>query len=124
MNAIASSATLLLEARTRAGLSQRELARLAGTAQSVVARIETGLANPGADTLERLLSAAGFRIGMELVPQSVTDPLIEAFKKDIDRTLLRRNLEKTPEERVSSLQALADFAREARRAGRAARATA
>lgn len=117
-------AALLREARTRAGLSQREIARLAGTAQSVVARIETGLANPGADTLERLLSAAGFRIGMELVPQLITDPIVEAYKRDVDRSLLRRNLEKTPEERVRSLQALADFAREARQAGRAARATA
>ena len=32
------------------------------------------------------------------------DPVIEAFKKDVDRTLLRAQLALTPEERLLSLQ--------------------
>ena len=32
------------------------------------------------------------------------DPVIEAFKKDIDRTLLRANLKLSPEERLRKLQ--------------------
>jgi hypothetical protein len=32
------------------------------------------------------------------------DPVIEAFKKDIDRTLLRENLKLTHEERLEKLQ--------------------
>lgn len=39
------------------------------------------------------------------------DPVIEAYKKDVDRTLLRENLKLTPEERLQKLldlQALAD----------------
>lgn len=36
-----------------------------------------------------------------------SDPVIEAFKKDIDRTLLRENLKRTPEQRLERLQ---DFA--------------
>jgi len=32
------------------------------------------------------------------------DPVIEAFKKDIDRTLLRENLKLTPAERLRRMQ--------------------
>ena len=33
------------------------------------------------------------------------DPVIEAFKKDIDRTLLRENLKLSPEERLLRMHA-------------------
>jgi transcriptional regulator with XRE-family HTH domain len=122
MNAISELVPLLQEARARAGLTQRELARRAGTAQSVVARVERGQTSPTLETLARLLAAAGFNLDMELVPRPTADPLIEAFKRDIDRSLLRRNLEKNVDERVRSLQALARLADEAHRAGRAGRA--
>jgi hypothetical protein len=46
------------------------------------------------------------------------DPVIEAYKKDVDRTLIRQNLKKTPEERIRSLMELQRFAEELRRAGR------
>jgi hypothetical protein len=52
---------------------------------------------------------------------SVRDPVVEAYKRDIDRTLLRANLRKTPEQRVRALMALQHLAAEARRAGRAIR---
>ena len=32
------------------------------------------------------------------------DPVIEVFKKDIDRTLLRANLKLSPEERLRKMQ--------------------
>jgi len=48
------------------------------------------------------------------------DPVIEAYKKDIDRTLIRENLKLTVEERFLKAMALARFADEMRRAGRAA----
>ncbi len=47
------------------------------------------------------------------------DLVVEAFKKDVDRTLIRRNLSLTYEERILQLIELQDFARELRRAGRA-----
>jgi hypothetical protein len=50
------------------------------------------------------------------------DPVIEAYKKDIDRTLIRENLKLTVEERFRKMMAFARFAHEVRRAGRAARA--
>jgi hypothetical protein len=50
------------------------------------------------------------------------DPVVEAYKKDIDRTLIRENLKLTVEERFRKAMALARFADEMRRAGREARA--
>jgi hypothetical protein len=46
---------------------------------------------------------------------------VEAYKKDIDRTLIRENLKLTAEERFRKAMALARFAEELRRAGREAR---
>jgi len=46
------------------------------------------------------------------------DPVIEAYKKDVDRTLLRENLKLTAEERLRNLMRLQHFAEEMRRAGR------
>jgi hypothetical protein len=46
------------------------------------------------------------------------DPVIEAYKKDIDRTLIRENLKRTPEERLLRLMQLQRFAEELRAAGR------
>ena len=47
-----------------------------------------------------------------------SDPVTERYKRDLDRSLLRENLRKTPEERVRALVALQALAEEARRAGR------
>jgi transcriptional regulator with XRE-family HTH domain len=107
---------LLREARTRSGLSQRELAERAGTTQSVVGRIEAGLTSPRVDTVDRLLEAAGYRLAVELRPIG-SDPVIAAYKADIDRTLLRENMRLSPEERVRALQSLHRLATEARVAG-------
>jgi hypothetical protein len=49
------------------------------------------------------------------------DPVIEVYRKDIDRTLLRNNLARTVDERFSRLMELQRFAEELRRAGREAR---
>lgn len=44
------------------------------------------------------------------------DPVIDAYKKDIDRTLLRENLKRSVEERLRDLVRLQRFAHEWRRA--------
>jgi hypothetical protein len=49
------------------------------------------------------------------------DPVVEAYKRDVDRTLLRDALKLTPEERLVELQRLVEFAEELRRAGGEAR---
>lgn len=42
-------------------------------------------------------------------------PVIDRYKRDVDRTLIRENLRRTPEERLQALQALQSFASELRR---------
>ena len=118
---------LIAEARRLAGLSQRELAERAGTSQPAVARLEQGHSSPSLATLERLLAAAGFALRLELVPLARTDPLIEAFKRDVDRTLLRENLRRTMDERLRTLEefntsvvSLRDGVRAAKKAGKVA----
>jgi hypothetical protein len=49
------------------------------------------------------------------------DPVIEAYKKDVDRTLIRENLKLTPEERFFQLMRLQEFAEELQAAGRRSR---
>jgi hypothetical protein len=44
------------------------------------------------------------------------DPVIEAYKKDVDRTLIRENLKLTVQERLDNLASLQRFAEELRRA--------
>ncbi len=50
--------------------------------------------------------------------RSSIEEIIELYKRDVDRTLLRENLRKTPEQRLRDLMALQRFAEEVRRAGR------
>ena len=49
------------------------------------------------------------------------DPVIEAYKKDIDITLIRENLRLTVDQRFQQLMNLQQFAEDLRRAGRKAR---
>lgn len=44
------------------------------------------------------------------------DPVIEAYKKDVDRTLIRENLKLTVEQRLDNLAALQRFILELQRA--------
>jgi hypothetical protein len=46
------------------------------------------------------------------------DRVIEQYKRDVDRTLLRENLRLTPDERLLRLMELQRFAEELQRAGR------
>jgi hypothetical protein len=55
------------------------------------------------------------------LPPVTPDPVIELYKRDVDRTLLRENLKLTVTERFEKLMALQKFAEEMRRAGREAR---
>ena len=99
-------AELLASARTRAGLSQRQLARMAKTAQSVVARIELGETSPSWATLIRLLGAAGFTLATALKRQRV-DP------QELDD--VQRILRLTPEQRLLEVAHASAFTTAARR---------
>lgn len=113
--------TLITTARERAGLTQAQLAERAGTSQSAVARLEAGHGNPAIETLRRLVNAAGFDLRLELVPRrAARDSVVEAYKKDVDRTLLRENLAKSVDRRLRDADAFSKAAAELRAGVRAA----
>lgn len=86
------SASLIREARLRAGLTQTELAERTGRDRSVVARWEQAVVAPSLETLLELIRACGFDLPLELVPY------------DNDRVArLQKNLLLSPERRVRRL---------------------
>jgi transcriptional regulator with XRE-family HTH domain len=56
------------KARSRAGLSQAELARRMKTTQSTVARLESGRGRPSTRTLNRFANATGHRLKISFEP--------------------------------------------------------
>ena len=60
-------ALALIKARSKAGLTQAEVAKMMGTTQSLVARIESGQNPPNLKTLERYAAAVGRKIQVKLV---------------------------------------------------------
>ena len=59
------------------------------------------------------------RCGLEeLPPPDVYDPVIEAYKKDVDRTLLIENLKLSPAQRAEKFQDFMNFLAEIQQAGR------
>jgi hypothetical protein len=54
----------------------------------------------------------------ELPPPDAFDPVIEAYKAHVDRTLLRENLRLTPEQRLQKMISFIEMAEELRAAAR------
>jgi hypothetical protein len=82
------------------------------------------------DALEEELHRDNLRLETAMDPDEASilrkfglepDPVIEAYKEHVDRTLLRQNLRRTPEERWRILTEALRLAEEVRRAGAAAR---
>ncbi len=95
---------LLREARIRHGVSQERLAIRAGTTQSAISRIERERVSPTVQTLAELLHLLG------------EDLVLGAKDRDtgIDRTLNRKNLEFTVEQRIERGLDFADLVRQNR----------
>jgi transcriptional regulator with XRE-family HTH domain len=102
-----SAAVVVREARSGAELSQRQLARKAHTAQSVVARIELGETSPSWDTLMRLVRASGHRLRLTLERMPVVD---RSLLDDVPRILRM-----TPEQRLEEVAEVSRFVAEAQR---------
>ena len=62
------AAALLRRVRQRSGLSLRGLAVRADTSHSALSAYESGRKVPSVETLDRIVRAAGFELGIELVP--------------------------------------------------------
>ena len=82
----------MAEARKRGGLTQAELADRLDSYQSVVARWETGRTSPDFATVQRVVRAAGFELGISIHPAD-----------DHDLTLIRRELNLLPHQRLSGM---------------------
>jgi len=89
-----SSALWVNQARRAAGLSQRELSRRSGVAQSAIARIERAQQIPRTDTLEKLLDACRFELRLGPVRGG-----------GVDRSLTMRWLGLSPAERAEGAAA-------------------
>jgi transcriptional regulator with XRE-family HTH domain len=85
------SASLLREARLRAGLSQADLAERTGKPRPHIGRYEAGTVAPSLDTLIDLINACGFDLPLELVPLKETgdDELAELQHLSPERRLER-----------------------------------
>lgn len=95
------------QARVRAGLTQADLARRAGTTQSTIARLEAGKVSPRLETLDRLIEACGFALDV-----TISEPNTH------DIGLALSNAKLTPEQRMERFTSGLQFARELRDAGR------
>ncbi|MGI8535945.1 MAG: helix-turn-helix domain-containing protein [Mycobacteriales bacterium] len=101
-----TGADLILEARKRAGLTQRELAERAGTTQSSIARWESARSEPSFANVVRLLRLCGFvlDVHLELYDDGLRDDWSQA----------QRRLMLTPEQRLDSNTQLVAVARDLR----------
>jgi hypothetical protein len=71
---------------------------------------------------ETLTNVPGVPALPELAPPDYCDPVIEAYKKDVDRTLLRENLKLAVEERIRKAERFHKSVESWREAGRKSRA--
>ncbi|MBV9097637.1 MAG: helix-turn-helix transcriptional regulator, partial [Frankiaceae bacterium] len=67
---------LVAQARRDAGLSVRELARLADVSFTTISRIETGAMDPTVGTLHRILDAAGRELLLAAEPSRQPRPAL------------------------------------------------
>ncbi|MDJ0867681.1 MAG: helix-turn-helix transcriptional regulator [Myxococcota bacterium] len=103
-----SIASIVREARRRAGLSQAALAEAAGVPKSTVGRIESGTRAPSTKLVERLVRAAGLEVTVSLAePDPGTDSMFE------------RTLRRTPAQRLADATRVARFVLRGRREVRA-----
>jgi transcriptional regulator with XRE-family HTH domain len=81
---------LLRLARLRRGLSQRQLAELAGVPQSTVGRIETYRQQPTLPLLSRLLAAADLELRTRLEDYDPHDDVLDADRARMTPAQRRR----------------------------------
>lgn len=60
----------IIDARRKAGLTQKELSERTGIAQGDISKLENGNANPSIRTLQRLANGMGMTLKVEFLPNS------------------------------------------------------
>ena len=58
----------MIDARSKTGMTQKELAEKTGITQADISRLENGNANPSLKTLQRLAEGMGMTLKLEFVP--------------------------------------------------------
>ncbi|MDQ3954602.1 MAG: helix-turn-helix domain-containing protein [Actinomycetota bacterium] len=79
---------LIKLARHDAGLSQRELARRAGTSQATLSAYEAGKKSPSFETLVRIIRAAGRDLRVLLEPLDDHDEWLVAYEAGLPKKTL------------------------------------
>jgi transcriptional regulator with XRE-family HTH domain len=64
-------------------MSQRELARAAGTSQGAIAAYESGQRAPSLETLVRIVRAAGQDLRIQVVPYDDHDDVMAAYEASL-----------------------------------------
>ncbi|MGH2755143.1 MAG: helix-turn-helix transcriptional regulator [Actinomycetota bacterium] len=82
---------LIKVARHDSGLSQRKLARRAGTSQATISAYESGSKSPTLDTLARIVRAAGQDLLIQVVPYDPHDEVIAAYETSLPDRVRRRH---------------------------------
>ncbi len=89
-----TAAKLLIDARTRSGLSRRALAAKAGVPTSTVSRIEDAESDPTVTMLEQLVAAAGAQLVTDITA-STNPPTLAALATAVDTPGGRVNIDWT-----------------------------
>ena len=96
---------MVRDARSRAHLTQRQLAAKAGIPQETIARIERGRVDPRVTTLDRLLEACGY--GLEVMPRLGIGvdrtQIAGSLELTHVRTTRRRDRERRPFRRIAAV---------------------
>lgn len=58
---------VIMEARVKTGLTQKQLSERTGISQADISRLECGTANPSLKTLQRVATALGRRVQIDFV---------------------------------------------------------
>lgn len=85
---------LLRTARREANLTQADLAARLGISQAAVAKLERPGTNPTVGTLDRILRTTGHRLLLD----------VQTRAAGVDESLIRKQLELTPEERIRGIE--------------------
>lgn len=111
----------LREERTKAGMSQRELARRLGLSASMISQLESGLSKPSVGTLYAIVTELNLSLDRvirgddyhddsgELAPNEVVEPLVRPAERqaiDLDSGVRWEELTATSEDGVDFLHAI------------------
>lgn len=93
------AAGLIRLARSKAGLTQAQLAEQAGVSQQTVSAYETGRMDPTLSSLERLIAAVGLEMRIQLKPSDDQDASLAAYMKTLPANV-RAEIERRQRARV------------------------